>query len=62
MDYVPGTENATKHLLGNGEEVLRKFKKLIFSIKEEVEFEEARSALRGKVKKVDWFIRGFGFG
>ncbi|XP_056690357.1 protein FAR1-RELATED SEQUENCE 5-like [Spinacia oleracea] len=45
------TENATKHLLCDGLEVFRAFKACMYEYKEEAEFEEAFSALRGKVSK-----------
>ncbi|XP_056687470.1 protein FAR-RED ELONGATED HYPOCOTYL 3-like [Spinacia oleracea] len=48
------TENATKHLLCDGLEVLRAFKACMYEYKEEAEFEEAFSALRGKVSKGTW--------
>ncbi|XP_021729163.1 protein FAR-RED ELONGATED HYPOCOTYL 3-like [Chenopodium quinoa] len=48
------TENATKHILRDGLDVLRAFKACMYDYKEEAEFEKAFEALRGKVTKGTW--------
>ncbi|WCJ21347.1 FAR1-related sequence 7 [Euphorbia peplus] len=48
------TQNATKHLLSYGSNVLQEFKACMYEIKVEAEFEKAFEALRGKVTTQSW--------
>ncbi|KAK9756094.1 hypothetical protein RND81_01G072800 [Saponaria officinalis] len=47
-------QNATKHLIHSGSSVLKEYKACMYDYEEENVFEEAFTALRGKVQKISW--------